>query len=109
MLTADHSPAIVERLAPPTERQQRSFWIALACAFVFHSALLLEFNRSVPRRPGALDGSDNAIAVDIVTEADLKSRETVATSAGRCHACAAAAARGRASAYANATAATRGR
>jgi TonB family protein len=78
MLTADQSPAIAERLAPPMERQQRNFWIALACAFVFHSALLLEFNRSVPRRTGAQDGSDNAIAVDIVTEADLKSRETVA-------------------------------
>jgi periplasmic protein TonB len=78
MLTADQSPAIAERLAPPMERQQRSFWIALACAFVFHSALLIEFNRSVPRRTGSPDGSDSAIAVDIVTEADLKSRETVA-------------------------------
>ncbi len=78
MLTTDHSPATAERLAPPMERQQRGFWIALACALVIHSALLLEANHSAPRRAGAQDGSDSAIAVDIVTEADLKSRETVA-------------------------------
>jgi TonB family protein len=78
MTTADHSPEVAERLAPPMDRRQRGFWLALLGALVFHAAFIVELNRNAPRRTGAPDGSDNAIAVEIVTEADLKSRETVA-------------------------------
>lgn len=60
------------------DRRQRGFWIALGCALVLHAALLVEANRNAPRRVGSAEGSDEAIAVEIVTEADLKSRETVA-------------------------------
>jgi TonB family protein len=78
LLAADDTFALSNRLAQPMDRQQRGFWIALGCALVLHSALLVEANRSAPRRVGSAEGSNDAIAVEIVTEADLKSRETVA-------------------------------
>ncbi len=79
MLTADDTPSLDARLAPPMDTRQRGFWIALGCAVLFHAALLVEINRGAAlRRAGTAEGSDNAIAVELVTEADLKSRETIA-------------------------------
>jgi TonB family protein len=79
MSTADDIPALEARLAPPMDTRQRGFWIALGCALLFHAALLVEINRGgALRRAGTAEGADNAIAVELVTEADLKSRETVA-------------------------------
>lgn len=77
-LTADQNLAAADRLAPPTDKRQTNFWIGVLCAAVFHAALIAEANRHAPRTAGDRDGSQDAIAVDIVTEADLKSRETVA-------------------------------
>ncbi len=87
MLTADDIPSLDAhlapldaRLAPPMDTRQRGFWIALGCALLFHSALLIELNRAGVARhaAGTAEGADNAIAVELVTEADLKSRETIA-------------------------------
>jgi TonB family protein len=78
MLTADHNLAVAERMVPPTDKRQTGFWVAVMCALAFHGLFLLGISRSSSRHAGAENGSDDAIAVDIVTEADLKSRETVA-------------------------------
>jgi TonB family protein len=75
--TAAETGAVAERLVPPLDRRQRSFWIALFAALVLHSTLLVEANRTLPRRLGDRSGADDAIAVELVSEADLKSRETV--------------------------------
>ncbi len=78
MLTADHSPAVNERLVAPPDTRQRGFWIGVMCAVAFHGLLILGAGRSSPRHVGDPDGTPDAIAVELVTEADLKSRETVA-------------------------------
>ncbi len=78
MLAADHSPAVVERLAEPSETRQRGFWIGVMCAVAVHALLILGVGRSSPRHVGDPAGSPDAIAVELVTEADLKSLETVA-------------------------------
>jgi TonB family protein len=75
--TADSTLALAERMVPPMDRRQRGFWLALFCALAFHGALLVGFKSVASRHAGARDGSDDAIAVEIVTEADLKSREIV--------------------------------
>lgn len=78
--TADDIIALPERLVPPLDRRERAFRIALATAFLLHAALFIDLGRSVPKRTlGDRSGANDAIAVDIVTSADLKSLEAVAT------------------------------
>ncbi len=80
MQTADETFALSERLVPPTDRGQRAFWIALGVAFLCHAALFLELARNVSQRSlGDRSGVDNAISVELVTSADLKSLESVAS------------------------------
>jgi len=78
MENGEETLALTDRLVPPLEKGQRAFWFALAFAFLFHAALFIQVGRSVPRTVGDQSGASDAIAVDLVTEADLKSRETVA-------------------------------
>ncbi len=79
METADDIIALPERLVPPMDRRERAFRIALAVAFVLHAALFIDVGRRAPQRSlGDRSGADDAIAVEIVTSADLKSRESVA-------------------------------
>ncbi|MCC7253934.1 energy transducer TonB [Hyphomicrobium sp.] len=79
METADDDTiALTERLVPPLQTRQRTFQLALVLAFLLHAALFIEIGRSVPRTIGDASGQSDAIAVEIVTEADLRSRETVA-------------------------------
>lgn len=78
MQTADETFALTERLVPPLEKGQRPFQVALALAFLFHAALFIEIGRSVPRTMGDRSGSDDAIAVELVSAADLRSLESVA-------------------------------
>jgi TonB family protein len=79
MQTADEILTLPERLVPPLDRGQRAFRVALVVAVLLHAALFIEAGRSVPRTMGDRSGSDDAIAVEIVTAADLKSRETVSS------------------------------
>lgn len=80
MSTAEETLAIDAQIAPPQDNRQRGFRIALLCAFLFHSALLIEVNHNATgRRMGDTSGKDDAIAVELVTAADLASRELVAT------------------------------
>jgi len=77
MVTADFTPAVSERPASPAEQWQSGFRLALACALAFHAALILGLYTTSPRRVGVAGGSPGAIAVELVSEADLKSHETV--------------------------------
>jgi protein TonB len=76
--TADDTIALSERLVPPLDTNQRAFRIALVVALLVHASIFIEVGRSVPRTLGDRSGAPDAIAVDLVTEADLRSRETVA-------------------------------
>src|SRR5690606_33995272 len=51
---------------------------ALVGALLVHASVFVEIGRSVPRTIGDRSGLEDAISVDLVTEADLRSRETVA-------------------------------
>jgi protein TonB len=75
---AEETLALPERLVPPLERGQRLFRAALVLALLLHAAFFVEVGRSIPRTVGDRSGSPDAISVDIVTAADLASRETVA-------------------------------
>jgi protein TonB len=80
MQAADDTIALSERLVPPSERGQRLFWYALGFAFLFHAALFIELARTVPKRAvGDRSGETDAIAVELVTAADLRSLESVAS------------------------------
>jgi protein TonB len=74
---ADDGIALSERLVPPLDQNQRAFRLALVVALLVHASVFIEIVRSVPRAVGDRSGAADAIAVDLVTEADLKSRETV--------------------------------
>lgn len=78
MTAAENTVSLSERLIPPAVDGQRDFGLALLVAFLCHVALLVETGRSVPRTLGSPDGQPDAISVELVSEADLKSRETVA-------------------------------
>src|SRR6185312_14822285 len=75
--TADLTTAGFARWAPANARE-RNFWIALAFALLFHAAFFVGAIRSKPSHLGDPTGDDKAISVSLVTEADLKSRSTVA-------------------------------
>jgi TonB family protein len=53
----------------------RGFWIGLACAAAVHAALIIGAIRHAPRYLGDPGGAADAINVELVDEADLKSRE----------------------------------
>ncbi len=74
---AGETLALSERLAAPADKSQRAFRLALVAALLVHASLLIEIGRSMPRTIGDRSGASDAIAVDLVTEADLRSRETV--------------------------------
>jgi protein TonB len=69
---APSAPAIAAR------PQERSFWIALACAAAVHAALIVGFVRSPPRQLGEKGGRADGVSVEMVDAADLKSRSTFA-------------------------------
>lgn len=83
MQTADETFetfAATERLVPPLDRKQRAFWIALGFAFFFHAAMFVQLARTVPQKAlGDRSGADDAISVEIVSAADLRSREAVSS------------------------------
>jgi TonB family protein len=78
METADEITVVPDRLVAPLDNGQRAFRIALALAFLCHAAMFVRSGRSMPRTMGDRSGVSDAIAVELVTEADLKSLESVA-------------------------------
>jgi len=75
--TADLTTAGFARWNASSTRE-RNFWIALGCAAVLHASLFIGAMAGKPAHLGDPSGSDKAISVSLVTEADLESRATVA-------------------------------
>ncbi len=70
-----------ERWAAAHARDRR-FWAWVAAAAFAHALVLIGFGGADPRRLGDASGSDNAISVSLVTEAELNSRSTVPETGG---------------------------
>lgn len=72
-------PAARVRSVPALNPDQRRFWIGLACAALLHAMLIAGAIRSAPRIMGEKDGSPEGISVEVIDEADYRSRTTVPT------------------------------
>lgn len=58
-------------------RNERRFWIGLACAFLVHALILVGTLAAVPKRMGEEKGAPDGVSVVIVDLADLESRTSV--------------------------------
>jgi outer membrane biosynthesis protein TonB len=77
--TADLSVAGFARWSAGSSNRERNFYIALACAAILHASFFISaVNNGNAKRLGSETGADEAISVSLVTEEDLKSRETAA-------------------------------
>lgn len=76
--TPEDIPVLPERIVPPLEKRERAFRGALAVAFLIHASFFIQITRTAPKTLGDPSGLSDAIAVEIVSLSDLKSRETVA-------------------------------
>ena len=74
----DETAGVTERLVAPVDTRQGGFRLALVFAVLLHAAFLVQIGRAVPRSIGDPSGQTDAISVEIVSAADLDSRETVA-------------------------------
>jgi protein TonB len=74
VLSAESVNAPAQRVSSRNELP-RGFWIGLACAAAVHAALIIGAIRHAPRYLGDPGGAADAINVELVDEADLKSRE----------------------------------
>lgn len=70
--------AVVRRVLAARRAQERKFWIGVACAAMLHAALFVGFGgASSPKVLGERDASPEGITVELLDEADFKSRTTV--------------------------------
>jgi protein TonB len=77
--TADLSTTGSARLVAGATNRERNFYIALACAALLHASFFIGAAlKGTPKELGDPSGAEDAISVSLVTEADLKSRSTVA-------------------------------
>jgi protein TonB len=76
VLTVDSLNALARQQAKRRDEWSRAFWIGLACAAAVHAVFIIGLVRHAPRYLGDASGSPDAINVELVDEADLKSRET---------------------------------
>ena len=76
VLTADSVNAPARLQTGRRDRWSRGFWIGLACAAAVHAVLIIGVARNAPRYLGEAGGAPDAINVELVDEADFKSRET---------------------------------
>jgi len=76
VLTVDRPDALAEHLAASLNERQPAFLLALLCAAVVHAAIIYAISSAPPRYIGEADGNPNAISVELVDEADLRSRST---------------------------------
>ncbi|WP_045836708.1 energy transducer TonB [Hyphomicrobium sp. 99] len=73
--TAGLSVAGFARWGAGTSNRERNFYIALACAVIFHASFFISaITHGNPKRLGSETGADDAISVSLVTESDLKDR-----------------------------------
>jgi periplasmic protein TonB len=71
-----------ERLGTEAVARDRKFSKSIAVAFLLHSLLLISIGTSKPRQIGDPSGAENAISVELITEADLKRMSDAANKAG---------------------------
>jgi len=76
VLSANSVNALARQQASSRNEWPRGFWIGLACAAAVHAVLIVGVARHSARYLGDVGGSPDAINVELVDEADLKSRET---------------------------------
>lgn len=74
---ADTFSATAEDALSLPSTRERNFYAALTCALLVHASLLITAITLRPRHLGDETGLEKAISVEIVTEADLKSKTTV--------------------------------
>ena len=82
VLTADSTHALAVHSAVASSRRQPIFLIALSCAAAVHAALILGMISYAPRYMGEPDGNSRVINVELIDEADFKSRASVASPPG---------------------------
>lgn len=71
-----------ERWGADARARDRKFTYAVGAAMLLHSMLLFSVSTSTPRQIGDPGGAENAVSVDLITEADLKSMSAVAEKGG---------------------------
>lgn len=76
--TNDASGLSVERLESIAQTRDRGFWTGLAIATALHAFLLIGIGRAIPRQVGDDLGSTDGIAINVVSEAELRGDATVA-------------------------------
>lgn len=76
VLSADSVNALARQQAASRNEWPPGFWIGLACAAVAHAVLIAGIARNAPRYLGDAAGAPDAINVELVDEADLRSRES---------------------------------
>ena len=58
-------------------RSEPIFWVALSVAALVHAGLILEIGRAAPRIMGEQSGAPDALSVEIVDAAQLRSKSTI--------------------------------
>lgn len=76
VLSANSVDTLARQQAASRDEWPRGFWIGLACAAAVHAVLIVGVARNAPRYLGDAGGAPDAINVELVDEADLRSRET---------------------------------
>ena len=76
VLSASSVNALARQQASSRNEWPRGFWIGLACAAAVHAALIIGVARHAPRYLGDPSGAADAINVELVDEAALKSLES---------------------------------
>lgn len=70
------------RLAPPADKDAGRFRLSFGLALLVHALMFVSLYSAKPRQIGDPEGADDALSVEIVTEADLGSRAAAASSGG---------------------------
>ena len=79
---ASRPHAVRERMVAVVVRNERRFWLGLACAALLHLALLVGVVRHAPRQMGEASGRPEGISVELIDKADLEAKNTFAEDGG---------------------------
>lgn len=73
---------VADRVAAAMRREDGRFRLSLAAALLVHATMLAGFYSAPERRLGAPGGVEDAVSVDLASEADLRGAATVSDSGG---------------------------
>ena len=65
------------RSVPALRPESRRFWVGLGCAALLHAMLIAGAFRAAPRIMGEKDGNPEGVSVEVIDEADYRSRTSV--------------------------------